>query len=648
MFASIHIATWLTALASMVAVAETFFHPGFTGMVLVALSLAHWAARCRRRLLTRLMATVVIIALLPGLFSYIIPESWFSIAQWQAFSQQIWADSCLENWRAPLLATLATLLLALSLLLDGKVQLGTLFLLSAIALLLATQGVEHLFPLENPPLLDYSATWPQMAVLGFLLGAQSHLFYPQWRHQPGDWHALLPSTLLLIMVLLLWQHQHRDGEQQLYTKSVSEGQQLTSRLNQEIDAHRQAMQRFSRFWSLLDTPPTATQWAQQAAYYHADFRYFLNIAFINTQSRITHVFPATPVNLSIIGQRLYEAQPSGRAALEPALEGQRPGNTQIIELLQGGPGVVTYWPLRQSDNRLVGAAAMAISIPMLANALFSHLDPDHGQLRWHEDDRVLASFGTTTSPGPWQHHYPLKLSESPLTLSIQPRRDYLLAQLPRLPSIGLGVGLVLAYLLYLVMHAFQQLSQHNRAMQDNNATLQSEIEKRGRLQREVEWLALHDELTGIANRRHFLEQAARYQDQRPLSLILCDIDNFKRINDQLGHLVGDDYLIATARIGAETCGEHNLFARYGGEEFIALLPGVEHEQATALAEQLRTRLQAAALRHLEGQPLTLSAGVVTCESGEMDLPRLMQQVDEALYRAKEKGRNRVESVRYPT
>lgn len=233
-----------------------------------------------------------------------------------------------------------------------------------------------------------------------------------------------------------------------------------------------------------------------------------------------------------------------------------------------------------------------------------------------------------------------------MTLTFQPRRDYLLAHLPRLPSIGLGIGLTLAYLLYLVIYTFRQLGEQNRTVRFNNRTLQSEIEKRGRLQKEIEWLAHHDDLTGIANRRHILEQIHSQQEHRPFSLILCDIDNFKHINDQLGHLVGDDYLIATARLGVDVVGEQGIFARYGGEEFISLLPGVDHDQARAIAEELRQRLQDAGLCHANGTPLTLSAGVVTQHSDELVLPNLMQLADEALYRAKKSGRNRVESAYY--
>lgn len=641
-----HPTTWLLAFASAMVVADVFLHPRFAGVVLFILMLAHWAAKFRCALPAQSIVILVILLLLPGTLSYITPEDWVNTAKWQQLSPPLMADTSVDSWRAPLLTTLCMQLLALSLLLRSRVHAGAPLLLTATLCLLAMQLIETLFPLANTPLLHYTSGLPTLASIGLLLAwqyAQARLDWQRKRHLP---YALWLAALMVLVTLILWQQQHRQTEKALHTMSAAEGQRLATQLTQEIAAQRQAMRRFAHFWTLLDSPPNGTQWSQQASVYHADFRYFLNIAFIDTTSRIQHVYPPTPLNLAAQGQRLYQVQPSGREALEPALEGARAGSTEVIELLQGVPGIVTYWPVRQANDRLVGAVAMAISIPMLADTLFAELDPEKGRLRWHENGHVLASFGDPSRPGPWQHHYALALAESPLTLTFQPRRDYLLAHLPRLPSIGLGIGLILAYLLYLVIYTFRQLGEQNRTVRFNNRTLQSEIEKRGRLQQEIEWLAHHDDLTGIANRRHILEQIHSKQEHRPFSLILCDIDNFKHVNDQLGHLVGDDYLITTARLGVDVVGERGIFARYGGEEFIGLLPGTDHDQASAIAEELRQRLQAAGLCHANGKPLTLSAGVVTQHSGELVLPNLMQLADEALYRAKESGRNRVESAYY--
>ncbi|MCA1772219.1 MAG: GGDEF domain-containing protein [Halomonas sp.] len=205
------------------------------------------------------------------------------------------------------------------------------------------------------------------------------------------------------------------------------------------------------------------------------------------------------------------------------------------------------------------------------------------------------------------------------------------------------LGLTFAYLVYLVIYTFKRLGHQHRAMQQSNISLQQEIYTRSQLQREIEWLASHDELTGIANRRHFLDHVSAHQSKRPLSLVLFDIDHFKHINDHLGHLVGDEYLARIALLGEALMEQHGgIFARYGGEEFVAWLPGLGIDDAQRLADTLRLQLIDACLTHADGQPITLSAGAVSVINPQpIDMTRLMQIADEALYRAKREGRNRV-------
>ncbi|WP_075880687.1 GGDEF domain-containing protein [Vreelandella massiliensis] len=640
--------TWLLLLTSAAVAAGLASAPNLTTFALIASTLALWASLARHAFLSRALAALTLVLLLPGLVSYVTPEAWIGTARWQAWASALLAPTTLETWRAPLLATLTLMLLALSLLLRLRARLGAPLLLAAALLLLCTQLIDLLIGHDPPTLLHYNASGSPLLALALMIATQIALVWSHWREKRYVVSALWPALVLLLLALLLWQQQHRYAESVLYQRTHAEGEELIDRFVEDIQAHRQAMRRFSQFWQLLNDAPSAQQWAQQAADYHADFRYFLNIAFIDSDSHVKHVYPPTLLNRNIQGQRLFDAQPQGRQALAPALEGKSENSTGLVELLQGGPGIIYYWPIKTADQAPVGAAAMAISIPMLADILFSPLDPAHGVLRWHDNGNVLARFGTSSHPGPWQHHYALELGQEPLTLTRQLNRDYLLSQMPRLPSIGLSIALVLAYLLYLVLYTFKRLGEQHRAMHFSNRMLQLEIDKRSKLQKEVEWLARHDELTGIANRRHFLEQVRDNTQALPLSLILCDIDHFKRINDQLGHLVGDAHLEAIAQLGASLIKAHGgMFARYGGEEFIAWLPQVDHPEAFAIADILRKQVIALNLYHADGAPLTLSAGVVTHAQGEMDMSQLMQAADEALYRAKAQGRNRVASA-HPT
>jgi len=167
--------------------------------------------------------------------------------------------------------------------------------------------------------------------------------------------------------------------------------------------------------------------------------------------------------------------------------------------------------------------------------------------------------------------------------------------------------------------------------------------------KKTELLANVDGLTGLYTHRYMqefldreLERAKRYK--HPVSIVLTDIDHFKKFNDVYGHQVGDMVLAETARIMRETVRKSDLPARYGGEEFMAILPETDYKGAFAFAERLRKKVESSTYTHPEtGQPLkvTISVGVATFPLHADEKNELIKQADEALYRAKESGRNRV-------
>jgi two-component system chemotaxis response regulator CheY len=157
-------------------------------------------------------------------------------------------------------------------------------------------------------------------------------------------------------------------------------------------------------------------------------------------------------------------------------------------------------------------------------------------------------------------------------------------------------------------------------------------------------LATTDALTGVRNRRRFhedldllLAQARRLRE--PLSLVMLDVDHFKAFNDSFGHPAGDDILRRLGAMLLRSVRNHDLVARYGGEEFAVLLPATNPFEAALVSERLRSAFKDESWPH---RPVTASLGIATAgptEFGTVD--DLIQQADEALYRSKRDGRDRV-------
>lgn len=161
--------------------------------------------------------------------------------------------------------------------------------------------------------------------------------------------------------------------------------------------------------------------------------------------------------------------------------------------------------------------------------------------------------------------------------------------------------------------------------------------------KEVERLATHDDLTGLVNRR-YMQQRLRQEQLRfnrygsPFSVVIIDLDYFKRINDSLGHAFGDKVLQAFAAEAMATLRDSDLIARWGGEEFLALMPDTPSAQGVAIIQRLLDRMPA--IPHASCPELTFSAGVTECRKDEA-VEDAVARADAAMYEAKASGRNTV-------
>ncbi|WP_372994564.1 diguanylate cyclase [Marinobacter sp.] len=233
------------------------------------------------------------------------------------------------------------------------------------------------------------------------------------------------------------------------------------------------------------------------------------------------------------------------------------------------------------------------------------------------------------------------------------------------PQIGVALEVILlsfamAYRINLERRKRHEAQEQALAIQQQaNQTLEMRVQERTeeleRANEQLKAISLTDGLTHVANRRRFDEKLddewkRAQRHGHPLSLLLLDIDHFKRVNDELGHLVGDDCLTEVAALcAAEVQRSGDLLARYGGEEFSILLPATPEDGALRVAERVRQAVARSPVHSGERVApvsLTVSVGVATLVPGQDIEPQeLIRQADEALYAAKESGRNRVTVAR---
>lgn len=218
----------------------------------------------------------------------------------------------------------------------------------------------------------------------------------------------------------------------------------------------------------------------------------------------------------------------------------------------------------------------------------------------------------------------------------------------------IGLGASAAYLLRRHESAEQELD-YNRVLlekfakdlETQNAALLREIGQRKEAELKLAKLATTDPLTGINNRRKFdetlqdeIKREARYM--RGLALIILDIDHFKKINDSYGHQAGDQALVHLSKVTRQLLRPSDSLGRWGGEEFLIMLPNTDLAEAEKVMQRLQRELTKTFFLHENERVLiTFSAGVAERQTAE-ERDAWIRRADQAMYRAKTKGRNRVE------
>jgi diguanylate cyclase len=221
---------------------------------------------------------------------------------------------------------------------------------------------------------------------------------------------------------------------------------------------------------------------------------------------------------------------------------------------------------------------------------------------------------------------------------------------------GIAFGQWIILLLGLIWFVFvggyihnlqQRIREQRESLRDNHSRLEESHRQLHDTMAKLAEIAVRDALTGLYNRRHFIERleeaiAMAERSHIPFHLALIDLDHFKQVNDRYGHQVGDEILQRFAAVARQALRRSDVLARYGGEEFIVLFPEGSADDIADVLERLRETFAATCHDDLvPGLQVTLSAGLSGWRSGD-DADSLTKRTDDALYAAKRQGRNRLQ------
>ncbi|MFN2360263.1 MAG: EAL domain-containing protein [Marinobacter sp.] len=461
----------------------------------------------------------------------------------------------------------------------------------------------------------------------------------------GLLNPVFPALIFLVFLCIalgLYYGIEKQDSAQIQANLDNEALSMANRLEREFLVHSEAIGRMAK---RREAAPDISRevWEQDARNYLADFGVYQAIEWIDENFVIRWMEPYEG-NEDAIGYNVAFS-PERRQALE---EAKATGNLDIsgvIDLKQGGTGLVIYAPIFSGETNggfIAGVFRMEVLARHLLNsrALESFridiLDDGEPAYALNQSAITDSSFSSTAS---------VDLPTIDWALTVTPSASWVNDQRNNWPLVTFVIMLCMGLLTSLTTLLVQQILKRNQALLKTRRELDAEISQRQAVQQDLARLETTDTLTGLANRRFFMEDLAHTlsiadRQMRQVALVMIDLDRFQMLNDSLGHQFGDELLIKVSERLNALSDEKVMVAYSGGDEFMICQQHVEDiDDVINLLGQIKQCFEEPFDVQGEKHGITATMGVAVYPQSGLDTDTLLRNADVALYRAKEQGRN---------
>ena len=423
---------------------------------------------------------------------------------------------------------------------------------------------------------------------------------------------------------------------------ANEARALANHLEREFLVHSEAIRRMAKRLQ-ADPSMTEREWRQDARNYLDDFGVYQAIEWIDRNFVIRWLEPVTD-NEGVIGYNVA-FNDERRQALELARQTGNWDLSGIIDLRQGGKGMVIYAPVGAgADNN--GFIAGVFRMDVLARQLLTSRVLEFVRIEIRQAGTVRYMLNDSQSVNPdFAHSHPVNLPTLDWTLTLYPSQEWVENRYSSWPAMTFTTLLLMGLLTSLTALLVQLILKRNRTLLKTRRELDQEIEQRAAIQKDLARLESTDTLTGLANRRFFMEDLSHTlniadRQMRQVALVMLDLDRFQTLNDSLGHQFGDELLIKVSERLNRLSDERILVAYSGGDEFMLCQQQVDDiDDIIHLLGQIKQCFDQPFDVQGQSHCITATLGVAVYPQSGLDTDTLLRNADIALYRAKEQGRN---------